>query len=79
MNSRYIDPYVVCPYYSCDETTTVNKLHCLGYKNDVFVQMFFKTRESKKTHKKCFCNNKDNYQNCPLCKGNIDYENKQIP
>ena len=83
MNSRYIDPYVVCPFYSYDETTTVNKIHCQGYKEGVFVQVFFKKREVKKEHKKCYCNNTEGYQNCPLYKGNLQHyeecQDEQIP
>ena len=79
MNSRYIDPYVVCPYYSLDESGKVKKLHCKGYKDGVFMQMIFKTKEAKKDHKKCFCNNIKNYENCPLYRGNTECQDEQIP
>ena len=45
MNSRYIDPYVVCPYYSLDESGMVKKVHCKGYKDDVFIQVLCPARE----------------------------------
>ena len=73
MNTRYVDPNVVCPYYSYDETSTVRKIHCEGYKKGVYVHLFFQTKGMKKHHKKCFCNNQDAYQKCPLYRGNLEY------
>jgi hypothetical protein len=73
MHTRYVDPYVVCPFYSYDEVSTVRKIHCEGYKKGVYVQMFFKTKGLKKKHKKCFCNNQDGYQKCPLYRGSLEY------
>ena len=74
MDKRYIDPYVVCPYYSCEESSVARKIHCAGYKKGVYVHLYFKTKELKKVHVKCFCKNQNNYQKCPIYHCNSEYK-----
>lgn len=73
MNTRYTDPYVICPFYSYEESSTVRKIHCEGYKKGVYLHLYFKTKELKNAHKKSFCKSSESYQNCPLCKANLEY------
>ena len=73
MKSRYVDPYVVCPFYAYEEASTSRKIHCEGYTKGVHNQLYFKTKDLKKTHKKMFCKNADAYQKCPLYQGNSKY------
>ena len=73
MNKRYIDPYVVCPFYAYDEVSTVRKIHCEGYKKGVYVHLYFKTKGLKKDHKRNFCNNQEAYKKCPLYQGNSNH------
>lgn len=73
MNTRYVDPYVVCPYYSYEEASTVRKIHCEGYQKGVYVHLYFKTKKLKNAHKKGFCKNQNAYHRCPLYRGNLEY------
>ena len=71
MKSRYVDPYIVCPFYAYEESSTTRKLHCEGYRKGVHTQLYFASKELKKAHKKRFC--KKDYQNCPLYQGNSNH------
>ena len=57
MRKGYIDPYVICPLYSHEESNVVRKIYCEGYKKGVYVRLFFKTKGLKKAHKTNFCKN----------------------
>jgi hypothetical protein len=72
-NSRYIDPYVICPFYAYEESSTVRKIHCESYKKGIYVHLYFKDKCLKKEHKTNYCNNKNAYKECPLYQGNLEY------
>lgn len=72
MRKGYIDPYVVCPLYSHEESSEVRKIYCEGYKKGVYAHLYFKTKGLKKAHKTNFCKNQ-NYHKCPLYQGNSGY------
>jgi hypothetical protein len=71
MKSRYVDPHVVCPFYSYEESSVTRKIHCEGYRKGVYMQLYFEKKDLKKIHKKRFCIDANNYQKCPLYQGNI--------
>jgi hypothetical protein len=73
MNTRYIDPRVVCPFYTYEESSTARKIHCEGYKKGIYVHLYFKTKGLKKAHKTRFCKNQNGYQKCPLYQGYTMY------
>lgn len=63
MPGRYEDIYVMCPYYQWAKDRSVI---CEGLTHDCTLELNFKTKDSKKTHMECFCN--DKYQCCELFK-----------
>ena len=66
MKSSYIDQYVVCPFYSREESCITRKIHCEGYKKGTHIHLCFDNKELKKLHKKKFCKDERGYQKCPL-------------
>ena len=72
MRNGYIDPYVICPLYSREESNEARKIHCEGYKKGVYVQLYFRSKGLKKAHKTNFCKNQD-YKACPLYQANSRY------
>ena len=60
---NYMDKSVVCPFYSQEEP---QKLHCEGYSECTRFLTYFDSKDKKKEHKKCFCNDIAKYPNCPL-------------
>ena len=73
MKSRYVDPYVICPYYAYEESNTFRKIHCTGYTKGIAIHLYFSDKTLKKLHKKRFCKNISAYQQCPLYQGNSKY------
>ncbi len=73
MKSRYVDPYVICPYYSYEESSSYRKIHCAGYTKGVVTHLYFSDKTLKKLHKKRFCKNSTTYKECPLYKANSKY------
>ena len=71
MESRYVDPYVSCPFYVYDEASTARKIHCEGYTKGIHVHLYFKDKKLKKAHKAKFCKDPTGYQKCPICQGNF--------
>ena len=66
MKKFYMDPYVVCPFYSREESSVTRKIHCKGYEKGVYFHICFGTKELKKLHHKNYCKNKSAYYKCPL-------------
>ena len=71
MKSRYVDPYVTCPFYSYEESSSFRKIHCAGYKDGIVIHIYFSDKTLKKLHKKKYC--KSNYKECPLYIANLKY------
>lgn len=66
MKSSYIDQYVVCPFYSREESSIARKIHCEGYKRGTHIHLCFDSKVLKKSHKKEYCKNEGAYHKCPL-------------
>ena len=66
MRTGYVDNYVVCPLYSREESNEIRKIHCEGYKNGVYVQLYFRDKNLKQLHKNHYCKNMSAYEKCPL-------------
>lgn len=73
MRKGYLDPYVICPLYTHEESSAVRKIYCEGYKKGIYVHLYFKTKGLKNAHKKSFCKSSESYQNCPLYKAALEY------
>lgn len=63
---HYIDKYVVCPFYSREESSVTRKIHCEGHMEGTHIHLCFDTKELKKIHKKKHCKNVVGYKKCPL-------------
>ena len=66
MKSSYIDQYVVCPFYSREESSITRKIHCEGFKKGTHIHLCFDNKDLKKAHKKKFCKDEKGYLKCPL-------------
>ena len=62
----YKDPYIVCPFYSREESVRAVKIHCEGIKKGTHLHLCFDNKELKKQHKKAHCKNETDYKKCPL-------------
>lgn len=62
----YKDMYVVCPFYSREDTEIERKLHCEGYCAGNHIHMCFDNKELIKEHKKRYCKNVKGYHKCPI-------------
>lgn len=74
MRNGYVDPYVVCPLYSREESNEVRKIYCEGYKDGVYVHLYFRKKGLKKAHKTNYCKNANAYHKCPLYQGISEYQ-----
>ena len=75
MRTGYVDRNVLCPLYSREESNEHRKIHCAGYKNGVYMQLYFRKTKLKFNHKKDFC--KNDYKKCPLYQSVISYQKEK--
>jgi hypothetical protein len=66
MKKTYIDQYVLCPFYSREESIVTRKIHCQGFKEGTHIHICFDKKDLKKAHKLKHCKDGIGYRKCPL-------------
>lgn len=62
--SRYISKYVVCPFYSRNDT---NRICCEGVSKTNTINLVFETKEKTLDYQRHFCNDIVRHKDCLIC------------
>ena len=62
--SRYISKYVVCPFYSRNDT---NRICCEGVSKTNTINLVFEAKERTLDYQRHFCNDIVRHKDCLIC------------